>query len=306
VTQYSYEEIEVCYLSNGALLSLPVHTLTGGAGPAVGFCAAIHGDEIIGVEILRRVTERLRREELRGTVRIMPVVNALAFEDVNRNTPLDRANLNRSFPGSPAGMLTDRIAHVFLEKFVYTLDALCDLHSGGKEPVVDYVYIQNDEAMSRAFGSKILYRPSVDYQGSIGIYAKEKGVAYMTVEIGGLNVQEADVERGVAGVFNVLRQKGVLAGEAPRREDQIVVSHIEHVNPLQGGLMVPCLPVESIGTIVEGRVVLARVYNPKTLKLLEEIIAPYDRNLIILCRPSINRVYPGDFSFMIGDLATAE
>lgn len=306
MAKYSYKEIEVCYLANGNMLSLPLHTFEGGAGPVVGLSAAIHGDEIIGVEILRRVVDILKKEQITGTVKIMPVVNPLGFEDVNRCTPIDRNNLNRVFPGSAKGMVTDRIAHTFLEEFVYTLDALCDLHSGGKEPMVDYVYIQNDEAMSRAFGSKVLYRAGADYYGSVSIYAKEKGVACMTVEIGGLAIREEDVKRGVEGVLNVLKHKGVLKGDVPKRNDQIVVTHIEHVNPQHGGLMVPGLSISDLGQILEGPVVLGRVYNPKTLELLEEITAPYDKNLIILCRPSVNRVFPGDFSFMIGEMATAE
>ena len=236
----------------------------------------------------------------------MTVVNTLSFEQVDRNTPVNKSNLNRVFPGNPKGMLTERIAHTFLEEFVGSLDDYLDLHSGGREPLVDYVYIQNDEAMSRAFGSKILYRPEHDYVGSVSIYAKAKGVNCMTVEVGGLAVREADVQQGVAGVLNVLRHKGMINGEAEQRADQIVVTHIEHVNPRQGGLMVPGLSIEDLGTVIEGPVVLARIYNPKTLELLEEVRAPYDRNLIILLRPSVNRAFPGDFSFMIGDLSTAE
>jgi len=61
-----------------------------------------------------------------------------------------------------------------------------------------------------------------------------------------------------------------------------------------------------MNTIVEGKVTLGKIYNPMTLELLEEIKAPYDRNLIILMRGSVNTILPGDFSFMIGDLSTAE
>lgn len=307
MNKYSYEEINVCYQANGTLLSLPVHKFEGEPGEVFGISASIHGDEIIGVEIARRVVELLKQEStIHGTIKVMPVVNALGFEQVNRCTPIDCGNLNRVFPGSPDGMITERVAHAFLEEFVGTLNHYLDLHSGGREPIVDYVYIQNDEAMSRAFGSHILYRPTTDYVGSVNIYAKQKGVHCMTVEIGGLAVREQDIQRGVDGVMNVLRHKGMIDGKPFEPKDQVVVTYIAHVDPHHGGLMVPGLSIDDLGTIVEGKVVLARIYNPKTLELLEEIRAPYDRNLIILCRPTVNRAFPGDFSFMIGDLETAE
>ena len=69
-----------------------------------------------------------------------------------------------------------------------------------------------------------------------------------------------------------------------------------------GGLFVPALTYDAMNTIVEGKVVLGRVYNPMTLELLEEIRAPYEKNLMILMRGNINRIIPGDFTFMIGDL----
>ncbi len=307
-TKYNYEEIEVCYLANGSKMTLPVHKFQGpGSDKVVGIGAAIHGDEIISIEIARRVVEFLKTQEVHGTVKVCSVVHNLSFEQVDRNSPIDGLNLNRVFPGRPDGFLTERIAYSYMEEFIATLDAYLDVHSGGREPIVEYCYILNDEAMSRAFGSKILYRPTTDYPGNVNNFARERGVRSMVAEIGGLVVRERDVQRGFEGVLNVLRHEGMIDGEETHRDDQVVTDHIEHVNPHHGGLMVPCLDIDKLGEVVEGKgVTMAKVYNPKTLELLEEVKTPYERNLMILLRPTVNRAFPGDFSFMIADADALE
>lgn len=306
-TKYTYEELKVCYMANGSELSLPIHKFQGeGSDKVFGIGCAIHGDEIIGVEIGRRVVEFLKTQEVHGTIKLCSCAYPLSFEQVDRNSPIDGLNLNRVFPGSPNGFTTERVAYTYLEEFVATLDAYLDVHSGGREPIVEYCYILNDEAMSRAFGSKILYRPHSDYAGNVNLFAKERGVRSMVAEIGGLVVRERDVQRGVEGVLNVLRHEGMIDGEVTHRDDQVVVDHIEHVNPHHGGLMVPGLSIDKLGEVVEGHVTLAKVYNPKTLELLEEIKAPFEHNLMILLRPTVNRAFPGDFSFMIADADAAE
>ena len=103
--------IPVMYLLTGADVTLPVHVLHGREdGPTVWVSAAIHGDEVAGVEIVRRVLERLQPTHLRGTLLAVPIVNVLGVMAGDRYLP-DRRDLNRSFPGSARGSLAARIAH---------------------------------------------------------------------------------------------------------------------------------------------------------------------------------------------------
>lgn len=307
MVKYDYSEIKVSYLANGLQLVLPVHQLTGEAdGPLVGISAVVHGDELIGTEVIRRLLDILKNEDIRGTIKFMPVGNPLAFEDVQRNTPIDRVNLNRIFPGNENGTLTEILAYKMTNEFLKDLDVYIDLHSGGRDPIVDYVYILNDEEMSRAFGSTVLYRPSVKYEGTTSTVTADMGIPSVTIEVGGGPNTEYYIQKGVNGVLNILRQKKVIKGEAAPRPKQTVVTHIENVNPHHGGLCVPCFDFDSMNTIIEGRQVLARVYNPMTLELLEEVKAPYEKNLVILMRGSLTRVNSGDYCFMIGELSTAE
>lgn len=301
-TKYSYSELEVCYLPNGSKYGIPVHTFEGKGDKVVGIGCCLHGDEIVTVEVGRRLIEFLKTQEVHGTVKVSPCVHTLAFEVEGRNNPLDGLNLNRVFPGRADGFLTERIAYTYFEEYVTKLDAFIDVHAGGDAlPLVNYCYIINDEAMSRAFGSDCLYRPSSDYPGNVNSFARDRGVRCMVAECGGLMVREADVQRCVEGCISVLRHEGMIDGEEIRRNDQVVCDYIAHIDPHQGGLMVPCLKEEDLGTIVEGKVPLAKIYNPKTTELLETLYAPFERNYMILLRSNANRAMPGDFSFMIAD-----
>lgn len=94
----TYEEIEITHLSNGEKVTFGVHKYKGTVeGPIVAISGAVHGDELIGAEIIRRVAKELENYELKGQVWLIPIVNQLAFESVTRNTPLDMNNLNRVF-----------------------------------------------------------------------------------------------------------------------------------------------------------------------------------------------------------------
>lgn len=302
-----YNEIPVTHLSNGAKVTLPLHTIYGKqAGPVLGLSAVIHGDEIIGAEILRRVYARLNEEELSGTVLIMPVANPLAFESMTRNTPLDMNNLNRVFPGDPQGWVTDQMAHAIVTNFLDKIDAYIDLHAGGAVPIVDYVYIQNDEALSRAFNFPVLYRPAHPYEGTTATYTSAKGIPSVTVEVGGGPNYEQAVERGVEGIFNCMRHLKMLPGEVVPAPKQVVMTEIQIIRPTQGGLMVPGFDFSAVGSVIEGKQVLSRTYNPQTFEELEVIHTPFERNLVILMRGNLHKVNPGDYGFMIGNLDTAE
>ncbi|MFJ7728534.1 succinylglutamate desuccinylase/aspartoacylase family protein [Neobacillus sp. NPDC097160] len=302
-----YKEVIVTHLSNGTPLSLPIHTIRGvKEGPVLGVSALVHGDEIIGAEIVRRVYNRLNESELSGTVKLLPVANPLAFESMTRNTPLDMNNLNRVFPGNKNGWVTDQIAHAMVKNFLDEIDVYIDLHAGGAVPVVDYVYIQNDEELSRAFNFPVLYRPAHPYEGTTATYTVEKGIPSITVEVGGGPNYEKDIERGVEGIFNCMRKLNMLPGAVIPPPEQVVMTEIASIRPLQGGIMVPEFDFNSVGTVIEGNQVLARTYNPRTFEELEVIRAPFQRNLVILTRGLFNKVSPGDYGFMLGNLDTAE
>ena len=130
-------------------------------------------------------------------------------------------NLNREFPGDPRGNYTQQLAHALAAEYFDKIEANIDLHSGTDRPTVDYVYIWSDEGLARAFGSKVLYRPTTGKTGTV--YAgttktvtidKRPEMKVTTIELGGGIVDQGPyVKRTVDGMLNQLRYLGAIEGD---------------------------------------------------------------------------------------------
>jgi predicted deacylase len=263
-----------------------------------------------GPEIVYRFLSGLDPAALSGTLRVVPVANPLAYAAVSRFTPVDGMNLNRVIPGATDGTLTERLAAVLASRLLDGLDVYVDVHSGGAFPTVDYAYILNAEALSRASGFGVLYRPSAglagtSYEGTTSSYTQSRGTASVVLEIGGGAVDQADyVDRGVRAITNILRAQGVLAGTPAPPPRQTVVRRIVILRPAAAGLLLP--ETTELGRIVPMGHLLGRVVSPYTLETLEEIRSPLEAGLVILAHLRANKVDPGDYGYMVGDMASAE
>ena len=149
------KRIPIATMASGIDVALHVHELTGahGDGPTIGICAAIHGNERTGTEIVMETARSFRDGGFKGRLVLVPVANPFAFEANHRHTPTDELNLNRLFPGDDRGWFSEQLASILTREFLHKIDVLLDLHSGGDRPTVDYVYVRNAEHLSRAFGS---------------------------------------------------------------------------------------------------------------------------------------------------------
>jgi len=309
VTQYT--SLPVSHLANGTFLTLPLHEIQGAQdGPTLGLSACIHGDEQTGTEILYKFTQSLDASQLKGRLLIMPVANPLAYEAISRNSPMDMTNMNRVFPGEKGGWITEQMACQITQHFLNKIDYLLDFHAGGLLATVDYVYIQNAEEISRNFGSPLLYRPDPALQGTVyagttASYVVPRGVKAVTVELGGgLLDQAAYVERGIRGIYNVLRSIGMLPGEPEPRPAQTILREIAIIRPTHGGLSVP--HVTGMNAKVAGGTTLGRIVSPYTFETLETFTSPFARGITVLLRQNPTRIQPGDYLYMIGNLDTAE
>ena len=305
--EHTLEWLSVSVLASGSELRIPVLTVEGAApGPTVGLTAGIHGDEHTGTEIVRRVLTGLDRTRLRGRIRAIPVVNPLAFETRTRHTPLDMQNLNRVFPGSRAGWLTEQIAAVLVAGFLPGLDYLIDIHAGGDGGWVDYVYWVGDRASSLATGAEVIYGGPHPV-GTLHDAARDRGVRDIAVfEFGGNDCSSNPlVAKGVRCATNLLRHWGLLEGSPVLPPVQYVLRRKTVIRPATGGLLYQT-DAARIGAHVAGGTVLAHIVSPYTFEILEEVTAPYDRNLLFHVRYHDGRVNPGEYVFQCGDLATAE
>jgi uncharacterized protein len=208
-------EIPIAGMVTGGILSLPVEVRNGRRdGPTVWVNAAIHGDELNGIEAIRRVAGEVRADRLRGRVLFVPIVNLFGFLHQSRYLP-DRRDLNRSFPGSPRGSLASRLAHLFLTEIVDRCQAGIDLHTGSDHRT-NLPQVRGDlddpavRAMARAFGAPVAVHSAIR-DGSLRAAGAQRGIPVLVYEGGGPHRFDPEaVERGARGVLGVLRHLGML------------------------------------------------------------------------------------------------
>ncbi|HEY3247529.1 MAG TPA: M14 family metallopeptidase [bacterium] len=302
----TYRPIHVSQLASGTELLLPLHEIVGDRpGPTVGISAGIHGEESVGVEIVYRFLHEYDLSGLAGTLLVLPVANPFSYAAITRATPIDMVNLNRVFPGSADGLLTEQLAHHMVEHFLKKIEYYIDLHAGGAYPTVDYVYILNAETLSRAFGSPLLYRARESLAGTSISVTRGLNVPSVVVELGGGDIdQTAYVRRGIQGLANVLQTLHVLPGEPAAPPPQIVLTEIAILRPHHGGLLLP--EVTDLGIEVTGGQVLGRIVSPYSFDELEVVRCPFDRGIMVLTQRTANVVEPGIYGYMIGNMASAE
>ncbi|HEX4872200.1 MAG TPA: succinylglutamate desuccinylase/aspartoacylase family protein [Nevskiaceae bacterium] len=207
--------LHVADLYTRAPVQLPVIVQEGRAsGPTLFVSAALHGDEIIGVEIIRRLLKLPALGELRGRLLAVPVVNTLAFIHQSRYLP-DRRDLNRSFPGSESGSLAARLAHLFLKEIVSRSDYGIDLHTGAiHRPNLPQIRADLSNPvnlrLARAFGAP-LFLNSRPTAGTLREYTTRRNIPVILYESSeALRFDETAIRIGVQGVLNVLYELEML------------------------------------------------------------------------------------------------
>ncbi len=237
-------DLPISAMSNRQTMSLPVKVYHGAKpGPVLFVSAAIHGDEIIGVEIIRRLSKRPSLKQLAGTLLLVPIVNGYGFLNRSRYLP-DRRDLNRSFPGSETGSLAARLAHLFLDEIVERSDYGIDLHSAAihRENLPQIRVTSEDDkllALAKTFGAPATIISSIR-DGSLREAASERGVPVLLFEGGeGLRFDETAVRAGLAGILRVMSSIGMLPKKAnqPPSITSFVSSKSNWVRAPEGGLL---------------------------------------------------------------------
>ncbi len=183
-------------------------------GPRLLLTAAIHGDELNGIEIIRRVLNARWIRPLHGTVVAIPMVNIFGVLQRSRYLP-DRRDLNRSFPGSEKGSLAARMAHLLTHHILPGVDVAIDLHTGAVHrsnlPQIR-VHLENERAaaMAKAFGAPVMLNAEIR-DGSLRGAGDDLGIAIITYEAGeALRFDETAILAGVQGVRNVMTDLGMI------------------------------------------------------------------------------------------------
>lgn len=208
-------DLPVSVLSDHTPVTMSVHVVHGRKeGPAMFVSAAVHGDEVIGVEIVRRLLKHPALDRISGTLLAVPIVNTFGFLNHSRYLP-DRRDLNRSFPGSPRGSLAARIAHLFMTEIVGRCEVGIDLHSAAVQRTnLPQVRISPKTprlvGMAEAFGPPVIITSRIR-DGSLRAAAQEAGVDVLLYEAGeGLRFDETAARAGVAGILRVMNRLGMI------------------------------------------------------------------------------------------------
>ncbi len=259
-------DLPVSILSDHTPVTMSAHVIHGRRpGPVMFVSAAVHGDEVIGVEIVRRLLKSSCLKGMSGTLLAVPIVNTFGFLNHSRYLP-DRRDLNRSFPGSAGGSLAARLAHMFMTEIVARSDFGIDLHSAAIQRTnLPQIRISPGSnrllQMARVFGAPVVLTSKLR-DGSLRMCAQEAGVDMLLYEAGeGLRIDEFAARAGVSGILRVMRELGMVAsrGISGPKMPSMMCKKSYWMRAPAGGLM---RSFRSVGEIVAEGDVLGVVSDP--------------------------------------------
>lgn len=235
-------ELPFAHLPSGTEASLPIAVINGRtSGPNVWVSGGIHGDEINGVEVVRKVMKALDAKSLRGALIAVPIVNPLGFLTRSRYVP-DRRDLNRVFPGSARGSTASRLAHLFMSEVVAHCSVGIDCHTASAHRTnVPQIRADTEDPetlrLAKAFGAPFTIRSKLR-DGSLRQAAAEQGIKMLLYEGGQADRLDEDaVQAGFHGVMRTLRSLGMIEAKLPRAAPTILVRKTQWVRARRGGLV---------------------------------------------------------------------
>lgn len=286
-------------LFEGVPIATPVLIVNGRLpGPTLCLTAAVHGDELNGIEMVRRVMHDLDAKELSGAVVGVPIVNLQGFRSASRYLP-DRRDLNRYFPGNPQGSQASRIAFSFFTEIVTHCDALVDLHTGSFEranlPQLR-ADLRNPDVvtLTQGFGATVILH-SEPAEGTLRWAATRAGIPAVTLEAGGpTELELKEVMHGVKGIETLLHTLGMVQDARLWGDPEPVYYQSTWVRANSGGIL---LSDVSLGSTVERGDLLGTITDPMSNDRTK-LYSPYSGRIIGMARNQV--VMPGFAAFHVG------
>lgn len=300
-------ELPLPHLYTHTEMTMVVHVIRGRQdGPNLFVSAAMHGDEILGIEIVRRLVRHSSMSRIRGTLMAVPIVNPYGVLDQSRYLP-DRRDLNRSFPGSNTGSLAARLAHQFMSEIVSNSTHGIDLHTGAHHrfnlPQIRADLKDSENLrLARAFDVPVLLDSNIR-DGSLRAVVSELGLPMLVYEAGeALRYDEMSVRVGVRGVLGVMRELDMLpAARRPRkRREPYISKNSRWIRAPKSGVL---LNVKDLGSDVSEGESLALVADPYG-ESQEPIIAEFAG--IVIGRTHLPLVHEGDAVLHVAMFPDAE
>lgn len=292
--------LPVADLYTSTSLSMPVRVVCGRKqGPVLFVSAAIHGDELNGVEIIRRLLRLKILRSVRGTLVAVPIVNVHGFLNQSRYLP-DRRDLNRSFPGSAKGSIAARLANTFFTEIVSKADFGIDLHTGAiNRSNLPQIRGNLDDKktleLANSFGVPVIINANIR-DNSLRSCVVDSGVPVLIYEAGeALRFDEISIRAGLRGILNVMRLIGMLPPKraAKRKVTPVLARSTSWVRAPASGIFNTSVALGS--SVSEGQRIGA--INDPLGDTTESMLAPFDG--IVIGRSNLPLAHEGDALFNI-------
>jgi predicted deacylase len=284
---------EIPVTAHAAARHIPlVYGEVGEQGTRITLIAGTHGDEGPWSALAMRGLLQHPLTELKGRLRLIFTANALAAEVDARNSWIDSPNsvdLDSCFPGNVNGSHTERLA-AQITPLVADSDVVIDLHGGGSWCVNAFVKrFEGSEKIATDMGAPFI-ADAPNKLGGLTTYAKSLGIQVVNVEVGGRSRDEMYwCDRIVKGLERALYNLGVLELAMPPdpAEKAVEVSKTEAIRAEVGGIFVPAVREDAVGSMVPARTELGKILDLHTLEVLQVIRATYEPTCMMLLRPQV-------------------
>ncbi len=303
-----YIDLPLPPLYTHSAVAMPVHVINGRRdGPRMFVSAAIHGDEINGVEIIRRLLATKIVNRLRGALIVVPVVNVYGFVSQSRYLP-DRRDLNRSFPGSERGSMAARLADLFMQEIVNHCTHGIDLHTAaiGRDnlPQIRAALVNKPETerLACAFSAPVVLNAELR-DGSLREAVADRDVPVLLYEAGeALRFDEVAIRAGVKGIIRVMRSIGMLSETKTKRIARApLISHFSTwMRAPQSGVLRSLVPLG--GQVAAGDTlgVIADTFGEAEQRVASEIAG------IVIGRSNLPLVHEGEALFHVASFSSAD
>ncbi len=295
-------KINIDRLPTGTLIDIPVYVFNAKKpGPTILIQAGLHGDEINGIEIVRRMLDEKKFKIIKGAIIAVPILNIFGFIHFSRDVP-DGKDVNRSFPGTKTGSMASRIAYHYVSEIMHQIDYGIDLHTGGGQrhnfPQIRYT-LEDGQSVKLAkvfnapfsFGSKLI-------RGSFRNAAYRMNKPTVVFEAGeSMRFDEYSILEGMQGILNVLKSFGMIGKLQPTYAERKKTVHLKDRKWLRAPTAGMFIPEITNGSEIQKGQILGFVADTYA-KGNKKIKAPFDGYIICVNHQAV--VNQGDALFHVG------
>lgn len=295
-------KIPIDRLPTGTLIDIPVYVYNAKKlGPTVLVQAGLHGDEINGIEIVRRMLSEERFKVERGSVIAVPILNIFGFIHFSRDVP-DGKDVNRSFPGTKTGSMASRIAYHYVSEVMHQMDYGIDLHTGGGQrhnfPQIRYSG-EDDKSKELAaiFNAPITFASKL-IKGSFRNAAYKMNKPTIVFEAGeSMRFDDYSIKEGIQGISNVLKHFGMTSTEKQdrtERKNTIQLNNRKWLRAPTAGMFIP--KITNGSEIKKGQIM--GIITDTFAKRTKYIKSPFDGYIFCVNHQAV--VNQGDALFHVG------